>query len=470
MCDLAGTDLIVSQKPANAFPWFSNSALLEKISSSVLGKTCADGNGQWLVAPVATPSHRGSVAAWAFRPSGTWSDDDTVAWAATAQALGHWYFREPSAAEHNAEIRSRLERAAGLCSRLIHDFGNILTGIMGFTVLAQTRAGTEASLIMYLQEVMRSANLGAEWIHRLQLFCHRGTVPAWPTHLSSLLSAMESRAQTAGSRTRWAIKTPPHLPLIDADTELLRTALSELVNNAREASDDKGIMTVSARECVLNAEECDAILGNLTPGTHVEITVEDDGPGFAPAAYEALFRELFISTKPRHRGIGLLVVYGILQRFRGGLKVHRPEKGKGARIQVLLPLAPLGSAVQPGPKSPHLLLAHADAPMLESLRVVLETRGWRVTTATSSSEALSMYPLLKLPVNLVIADVALPGQSSFDLARRILEQDPKAPFLFLNTRRVVHGLDQDELAKRYTTLRWPMEPADFLQAVERALR
>src|SRR2546425_600277 len=71
-----------------------------------------------------------------------------------------------------------LEQAAVVTSRLSHDFGNFLTGIMGFTELSLSQAPLDSTLHKYLDEVLQSAKQGADWIRRLQGFCRRSSAPA----------------------------------------------------------------------------------------------------------------------------------------------------------------------------------------------------------------------------------------------------------------------------------------------------
>lgn len=367
-----------------------------------------------------------------------------------------------------AATQRRLESSAAISGRLIHEFGNFLTGIMGFTELAQSRAGADSTLAMYLQEVMLSANQGAEWIRRLHKFCQRRTGPIWPTHLASLLLANEARDQSQGSQQRCVIDVPADLPLLEIDAGSLQSILQELLNNAREAMKDKGSVTVQARVKDVTAAECENTLGLLAPGSCVEITITDDGPGFSAEARAKVFSELFFTSKPRHRGTGLLVVYGTLLRFKGGLSLDF-ERRAGACVRLFLPLAKLPANGSAAAKPAHVLLVHSDTTLLESMRSVLMSNGLRVSTVSAAPAAMSTFQLTKPAFNLVIAETTLPQVSGFELARRILDLQPKVPFLFLNTQAPHHDLAEDEILKRFVVVRWPIETTAFLKVVDSAL-
>lgn len=56
---------------------------------------------------------------------------------------------------------------------------------------------------------------------------------------------------------------------------------------------------------------------------------------------------------------------------------------------------------------------------------VLETNGYRVTTASSAAEALEIVD--REPIELVLTDLLMPGLSGTDLAREIKKRQPKLP-------------------------------------------
>jgi CheY-like chemotaxis protein/anti-sigma regulatory factor (Ser/Thr protein kinase) len=368
-----------------------------------------------------------------------------------------------------APLQRRLEHSAVITGRLSHEFGNYLTGVMGFTELSLAHVPADGLLHRYLQEVLQAAKEGAEWIRRLHLFCQRHPTKSWPTPLSCILTEEEAHLRSAGVQgLRFVTDLPRDLPLLDIDADALQTVLRELVNNTREAGKDQGTITFAARALELAQADCHELLGSVQPGYFVELTLSDDGPGIAPDIRAKLFREMFFSTKPRHRGLGLLVVYGLMQRFHGGLRLVASQ-GTGTIVQLYLPAAVIDGPAQAQNQSPHLLLVHANPTLFESMRTVFESGGFQVSVAISSQTALSAYRNRGEPFALVVTDVLLPQLSGFDLARRILDHDPKANLLFLHTQSAFHGLAEEELLKRFTLLRWPLEPRALLKAAQTAL-
>ena len=450
--------------PATAYPkqypWQTDADLLQRIRASICALPFQDDSGAWLISGLDE-----TQLAWVRRAGQRgFGDMEPWTWMFASQALIRWRSQSEAAA-----LNRGLEAAAVVTGRLTHDFGNYLTGIMGFTELSLAQVPADGVLHRYLQEVLEASRRGASWIHRLHLFCRRGSPQAWPTLLSTILREEETRLRTAGiHELRWETNLPPDLPLLEIDAGALQTVITELVNNTCEASKDQGTITMTARVLELNEAGCRDLLGAPQPGNYVELVIADDGPGIAPGDRGRLFRELFFSTKPRHRGLGFLIVYGILQRFRAGFRLAEAD-GKGTTAHLYFPVAALERAAKAGRQSPHLLLVITDPRLIESMPKVLEAVGFRVSVATSPQMALSLYSTPGAVFALVLTDLLLPQQSGIELARRILDQNAKANFLFLHTQTSFHGLGEDDLLKRFGLLRWPLQPPALLQAVQTAL-
>lgn len=107
-----------------------------------------------------------------------------------------------------------------------------------------------------------------------------------------------------------------------ADRNQLATVFTNLVKNASEAMEGAGILRL-----VVRAE-----------GDEVEIRVEDDGPGIAPAVRERLFTPYVTTKGSRGTGLGLAMAHRIVLEHRGRIEVTDAEGG-GAVFVIRLPAA-----------------------------------------------------------------------------------------------------------------------------------
>jgi signal transduction histidine kinase len=112
------------------------------------------------------------------------------------------------------------------------------------------------------------------------------------------------------------------LPQLRADPALLRQALLNLALNGCQAMPAGGRLTMSAK-----AER----------DHRIALVVEDTGMGIAADKLDRIF-DLYFTTKPQGSGIGLSIVYRIVQLHGGEIEVQSTEK-RGTSFRLLLPRA-----------------------------------------------------------------------------------------------------------------------------------
>jgi signal transduction histidine kinase/ActR/RegA family two-component response regulator len=172
-----------------------------------------------------------------------------------------------------------------------------------------------------------------------------------------------------------------------------------------------------------------------TSGSHVEITVEDDGPGIAPDFLPYVFdrfRQADASATRRHGGLGLgLAIARTLVELHGGTIEASNRQPVGARFRVRLPYGPgpdsTRVSVRPGTEgqaaSSHVLhgtkvlVVDDDVEAREVVAGILSQRGAEVFVATSGSDAL---PLLRRErPHVLICDIEMPEEDGYNLLRKV---------------------------------------------------
>ncbi len=126
----------------------------------------------------------------------------------------------------------------------------------------------------------------------------------------------------------------PGLPKVMADSEAIKRALANLVDNAAEAIEGSLLREIRVSTSLVTSRDA------------VEILVADTGHGVTQELKEKLFLPYF-STKKRGTGLGLAIVSRIVEDHHGSIRVEE-NKPVGTRFIVELPLAPEPS-VTPAP-------------------------------------------------------------------------------------------------------------------------
>ncbi|HEY2431204.1 MAG TPA: ATP-binding protein [Vicinamibacterales bacterium] len=145
-----------------------------------------------------------------------------------------------------------------------------------------------------------------------------------PTGLAAIVSEVVTTVTPEAEQAKVTIRheCPPDLPPINADPAMLRQALLNLALNACQAMPNGGTVRIGCRAVARR---------------RVEIDVEDTGVGIPRDHLEKIF-DLYFTTKERGSGIGLSMVYRIVQLHDGEVEVQSTP-GSGTRFRLIFPQA-----------------------------------------------------------------------------------------------------------------------------------
>jgi signal transduction histidine kinase/HAMP domain-containing protein len=233
---------------------------------------------------------------------------------------------EPVRAVQSLVTYSQKLAALGrLTSGVAHEVKNPLNAMRIHLELLKARLGASQpavheNLEVIAQEIVRLDHV----VQGFLKFMRPEELRLAPVDVNALLSEvgrlMAPEAARAGARI--ADDVVPDLPPVAGDVELLRQALTNLVTNAVQAMPKGGTVTLGAR---------------LGPDGAVELRVADEGVGIPAQDLEKVFR-LYYTTKAQGSGIGLSMVYRIVQMHDGRIDVES-EVDRGTVMVVTLPVA-----------------------------------------------------------------------------------------------------------------------------------
>jgi PAS domain S-box-containing protein len=220
----------------------------------------------------------------------------------------------------------KLAALGKLTSGVAHEIKNPLNAMVIHVALLRekiSRAGppeAQASLDTLEQEIRRLDRVIQGFLKFTRPEDLQLTSVTLPELLEEVVRLVSAEAMTSGIEI--ASEVSISLPPVYGDRELLQQVFVNLMRNAIEAMPDGGRLLVSARQV----------------DESVEIAVADTGPGIDPALLDKIF-DLYVTTKAKGSGIGLSVVYRIVQLHGGEITVES-RKGEGARFLVRLPQVP----------------------------------------------------------------------------------------------------------------------------------
>jgi PAS domain S-box-containing protein len=348
-------------------------------------------------------------------------------------------------------VRSEKLRALGqMAAGIAHDLNNTLATVLGQAELLRLRTRSP-EIQEGLQILQTAAADGAEIVRRLQDFARqRGAGPLHACELAQLVSeALEI------TRPRWQEEPRRRGVRIETATDLaalspvhgnpaeIREVLTNLIFNAVDAMPYGGQLRFTGRVTADSTENrpletpraparSDAASDPL-PDAWVELAVEDTGIGMTEAVRGRIF-DPFFTTKGLHgTGLGLSVVYGIMERHGGQIEVTSAP-GRGTTFRLRFRRAAVGAAAPAG-ATPirasirRVLIVDDDTWVLQTLAGLLRTSGHDVLEADGGAAATER--LAQHPVDIVFTDLGMPDVNGWDVARAAKAFRPDLPVVLL---------------------------------------
>ena len=339
---------------------------------------------------------------------------------------------ELRATQEHIVRQERLSALGMMAGGIAHDFNNALTMMLGYSelllpVLQSKAPGRE---LEYLRHVIHAAQDATQIVRRLRDFYRpaSGHEIRVPLNLNELvqqavpLTAPKWKGKCQAEGIQITVHTElGDVPEITGNAAELREVLTNLIFNAVDAMPTGGAIVVRT-----SRDGDGALLG-----------VSDTGIGMTDEERERCL-EPFFTTKGEHgTGLGLSVVYGIIQRHGGSIQIAS-EKGRGTTFSILLPCStPCAAPAQeeePGAdtashKSLRILVADDEEIICELITEYLKADGHQVETAFNGSDALDRFK--GATFDLVITDQSMPKMNGEQLARAIAETKAKVPVILL---------------------------------------
>src|SRR6266513_844241 len=230
--------------------------------------------------------------------------------------------------------QERLSAIGQMASGIAHDFNNNLTPILGFADLLlendklldnkaearrclemlRTSAKDAASVVSRLREFYRPVETDEEFplvdLAKIVQQAVSLTEPKWRRQTQATGLTVEVVAEAKAS------------PFVAGQESALREVLTNLIFNAVDAMPQGGRISLE-----ISVEEENAV-----------IRVRDNGTGMTESVRQRCLEPFFSTKGERGTGLGLSMVYGIIERHRGQLEIQS-EIGKGTTFIIKLPLA-----------------------------------------------------------------------------------------------------------------------------------
>ncbi|MBF0101349.1 MAG: response regulator [Desulfobacterales bacterium] len=346
------------------------------------------------------------------------------------------------ASEEKRRIDDRIRQAqkmkalTTLSAGIANDFSNILGEAINFNELALLNLHDHILSKNYIQFAFSACNQGKLLINQLVSYSGQFRMNLKPIELVSLIkdttTAFKSQIPAYVTLNE---HIDEHAGMILADAEQIQIALINLLTNAVYAMKAKGgtIEVVLSRKCL---DLMPQIQDNYFCGNqHFKLSIKDQGEGIRTEHINRIFDPYFTTkTTEFGSGLGLAVVSGIVENHSGLIQVES-QAGMGATFHIFLPIfdmwgIPFEEKILPKSiGNERILIIDDEAPIVDSLKQLLEHLTYEVESRTSSVEGLNLFIAKPDSFDLIIADLTMNNLSGEKLAHQVLTMRPNLPII-----------------------------------------
>lgn len=344
--------------------------------------------------------------------------------------------REREQAESQLRQAHKMEAIGTLAGGIAHDFNNMLAVIFGNAELALEEVGDKDSVRNHLRQILKASKRGRDLVKQILTF---GRKSDRQRQIVKIVPLVEETFALLRSSIPSNIEMLLDVQADDAATVAEPSEIQQIIMNL--ASNAEHAMRDNGGRLTFRIHEKTFVPGErfpepeTKPGSYVVLTFSDTGKGMTAETSKNIF-DPFFTTKEvgEGTGMGLAVVYGIVQNLNGSITVYsRP--GQGTEFNVFLPKVSSAeseereeeSSVQGGKE--RLLFVDDEEPVAEINRALLESLGYRVTALTDSRKALRLFVENPMNYDLVITDQAMPHITGIQLAEEMLKVREDIPII-----------------------------------------
>ncbi len=347
--------------------------------------------------------------------------------------------------QHTVMQQERLRALGQMASGIAHDINNAISPVALYTEsLLEREPDLSERARDYLTTIQQAIDDVAETVARMREF-YRSREPQLQLAAVDMNKLVKQVLDL--TRVRWSDQAQQHGTMIELKCELIeelpqimgaeaeiRDALTNLVFNAVDAMPEGGTLTVRTS---VNTVSLPDDAGNMR---NVWLEIADTGIGMSEDTRRRCLEPFFTTKGERGTGLGLPMVYGMVQRHSAELEINSAP-GKGTVFRLIFPVsAPIFSASvhAAAPRVPsqrlNILIIDDDPLLTKSLRDTLESDGHQITAASGGQSGIDAFLAAQQEgkiYSLVITDLGMPYVDGRKVAAAVHAASPSTPIIML---------------------------------------
>ncbi len=343
----------------------------------------------------------------------------------------------------------KMQSLGRLAGGIAHDFNNLLTVILGHVSLLEESEYPQHLIPKSVDGIKNTTMRAADLVKKILGFAREGKHLNVEIDLHEIVTdTISMLSRTIDENIKIASELLAENSFIKGDPIQVQQVLMNLIINARDAMTSEksgtngGSLLISTQDINYNFQN------------GVKLSIQDTGCGMDETTKARIFDPFFTTKTSGHGlGLGLSMVYGIIDNHQGSLSVES-EIGVGTTFELSFPssesdpkICEESSEMELKEQAPlQVLLVDDNIYVLKTTAESLKSLHHQVTITSSAEEALNYLASKSYKIDLLILDIVMPNLNTAEFIKSALQLDPKLQII-LST-----GYDLNTKVKEYQSL------------------
>jgi len=378
--------------------------------------------------------------------------------------------------EERLQQAQKMETIGNLAGGIAHDFNNLLFPIIGMSELLLEDLSPGSHERENAEEILKAGKRGSDLVKQILTFSRQSEHKMMPTRIQKVLKeVIRLSRSTIPTYIEMKQDIQQNCGMIMADSSQIHQIGMNIITNAYHAVEDAGgTISVILKQIVIEGSESPEI--DLSPGPYAILSISDTGHGISQELVGKIFDPYF-TTKEQGKGtgLGLAVVYGIVKKHGGIIKVYS-KIGKGSTFDIYLPLMKksidtesVSEVEDYQGEGEWILLVDDEESVAKLEKQMLERMGYKVTYRLHSIEAFEAFRTRPSSFDLVVTDMSMPNMSGDQLAKKLKSIRPDVPVIICTG--FSERLHEDDISQKRIDgiLMKPILKSDMAKTVRKVL-
>lgn len=333
----------------------------------------------------------------------------------------------------------KLKMIGTLAGGIAHDINNLLTPIMGYSELLLGCFSEDSEIYEEVKEIYKAAQKGKDLTQQMLVLSrsdNRNTEDEFIDINTAMQDTIRLLKNVVPKRISIKEDLSDNCGNINMSYTQIHQVIFNLCTNAYQSMEGNGVLEISLNR--VNSKKVPRITSKMSlKKEYAEIIIKDSGCGMDEETLSRIF-EPFFTTKDigDGTGLGLFVVQSIIDKHNGVI-IAESQVGIGSIFKIYIPLYGkiLGRKeyIKKSNKveTKRIFIVDDNEEVIKVLKRALQHKGYKVTSYTSSMEALKVWQYNYNNYDIVITDFMMSDMKGNELAREMKLVKPKVPIILM---------------------------------------